>query len=346
MYCRECGAEVGQAAKYCERCGSPVALSTDSLDHAVPEGLPVPPPGIVADPILAERPRATAKTTTRRGRTPALTLALVFLFIAVAVVLEVFGYLIGMGLGTDAAELCGTLGLGVGAALGMLALGGKRLLVANASTLGTALKKGWWLLAVSGGLCALDFVGIVQEGQFALADGWPLRLLWTFAFCLAIGFAEEGMFRGLLLGGFMDASGKSRRGLFVAVVLSSLVFGSAHVDWGTLVWTDSLQVAQALLKIVQTGMLGYFFCALVVHTRSVAGPALLHALSNFLLMMVAIGLLGQDMEPSYVYTGEDALPTVFLYLTIIVLYIPIVVIGTGMLKKAQVPDRGELHRKS
>ena len=63
-------------------------------------------------------------------------------------------------------------------------------------------------------------------------------------------------------------------------------------------------------------------------------------------MMVAIGLLGQDMEPSYVYTGEDALPTVFLYLTIIVLYIPIVVIGTGMLKKAQVPDRGELHRKS
>lgn len=316
-------------------------------DKAVLEGLPIPPPGIEVEFLPSERmPMAPtpAAPASKKGRVPGITLALVFLFIALGVVFEVFGYLIGLGLGPDAAELCATLGLGVGTAVGILALGGKRLLTVNASVVGTALKKGWWLLAVSGALFALDLVGILQENQFVLADNWPVRLLWTFVFCLAIGFSEEGMFRGLLLGGFMDVSGKSRRGLYIAVILSALVFGIAHVDWGALVWTDPLQVSQAFLKIMQTGMLGYFFAALVVQTRSVVGPALLHAFSNFLLMVVLIGLMGESVETNYVTTGEEALPTIFLYLTIIVLYIPLVVIGTGMLKKAEVPDRGELHK--
>jgi membrane protease YdiL (CAAX protease family) len=56
----------------------------------------------------------------------------------------------------------------------------------------------------------------------------PLRLAGWFAVSLAVGFGEEGIFRGVILEAIRDAgtsAGRERR----AIVLSALLFGLAHL---------------------------------------------------------------------------------------------------------------------
>ena len=45
-------------------------------------------------------------------------------------------------------------------------------------------------------------------------------------------FGEEVIYRGFLLNRFTDLLGDSRTATWVAVILSSLIFGLAHFGWG------------------------------------------------------------------------------------------------------------------
>ena len=140
----------------------------------------------------------------------------------------------------------------------------------------------------------------------------------------------------------MAAFGGTRRGLVVSVIVTSLAFGAAHVMWTELDYTDALQVAQAVLKVMQTGIYAVFLSAQVVRTREVWGVGLLHGLDDWLLLVVSVVLGGGSIETEYVAAGDDALPTSILYLVVIALYIPLLVRGIKMLKKAPVPDYGPM----
>jgi hypothetical protein len=140
----------------------------------------------------------------------------------------------------------------------------------------------------------------------------------------------------------MAAFGGTRRGLVASVIATSLAFGAAHVMWTELDYMDPLQVAQAILKVMQTGIYAVFLSAQVMRTREVWGVGLLHGLDDWLLLVVGIVLGGESLETEYVAAGDDALPTIILYLVVIVLYIPLLVRGIKAIKKAPVPDYGPL----
>lgn len=256
---------------------------------------------------------------------------------------EIIGYLLDMVLHIGE-ETSATVGGAVGTVIGIVVVGGKSLLVASSASLIQALKKGWWLIASSFGLLLFGLVSVVISEGLQVADGWPFRLLTTLVLCGAIGIFEEGMYRGLLLGGLLDVCGRTRRGLFGAAIVSSVLFGMAHIEWWVL-GPDMLLIAQAVLKIVQTGALAFFLAALVIRTGTIWGGALLHALDDFLLMFISIVLSGESLEVGYVSTGPDGLEIVVLYLVMIVLYIPLVVSGVRMLKEAPIPDRGAFHKE-
>lgn len=252
------------------------------------------------------------------------------------------GSLIAEALSADT-MLMGTLGGAAGAVAGVVALGGISLYRLGDKPLGDALldalRIGWWPLAISLVLCCQDLLAMCLTGCELVAE-WPLRVCYVVVLCLLTGVAEESMFRGLVLGGFLNVMGKNRRGVCMAVVASALLFGMLHIEWWDMDYQNSLEVAQALLKTVQTGILGFFLAAVTIDKRSVVHASLIHGTSNFLIMVSSYGLMGVPIELEYVSTGEDAWPTVVLYLVIIALYLPMVRKGVRLLRGVEVPYWG------
>ena len=99
------------------------------------------------------------------------------------------------------------------------------------------------------------------------------------AFCLTmllIGLAEELPFRGLICGVLLEAFGTSRAGVWKAVVLSGVIFGSAHL-------TNLLgaQPQGVLVQAAVTSVLGMLFAAIYYRTGNLWVTVLLHALMDF-----------------------------------------------------------------
>lgn len=354
MYCRKCGVKLTENAKYCHRCGTPawyeesVVPQSPSIQCTPPDMTNEQTHVVVSSTLSDGRlPQVGAayppQRPAKRGRKPGTTLLLSFLMFVGVFVFQIFGYVIGSLFG-DTGELSATIGSAVGATCGMVALGGVSLIRPDLQAIVLAFKKGWWAIFIG---AALFVFGIMESFVFAsgeIVPDWPVRVLWLCALCAAIGFSEEGMFRGILLGGVLDVCGKNRQGIIMAAGISALLFGVAHVEWWSMNWLDPLQAIQAVLKMIQTGTLGFFFAALVIKGKSIWGVAILHGLSDLLIMIPSIGLLGESATVSYVNSGEDAIATIVLYLVVIAVYLPLVWSGVKMLREVPVPDRGAFHK--
>lgn len=268
-------------------------------------------------------------------------MGLSLLAIGIVFVVQIIAVIVCTTLGADA-ELIGTLIAAVAAAVGVVLLGGGGLLVPDGSALLVALRKGWWVIAVSGVLMVLQIVSYVQEGS-SLTDGWPLAAVRMLVECLGIGVLEECTFRGMLLGGTLDAFGRTRRGIVVSMVVGSALFGMAHVV-GSVDFGDPLSVVQGILKTMQTGTYGFFLAALTARTRNIVGASLLHGLDDFLLMVATV-CVGKPVSTAYVSSGAEAVPAIILYVVVTLLYLPLVWQGVRLLGEIRVPERGAFHRE-
>lgn len=224
----------------------------------------------------------------------------------------------------------------------IVALGGKGIVRISSKGMGEAFKAAAWLLVVDAVLVAFDIIAVAAgEDSFTLAADWPTRLIVVLFLCLGVGLFEEGLVRGLLLNGLLARLGRSRRGVMVAVLISSFVFGMMHFDF-FINFNDPLQVAQNFMKVLQTAMVGYLLAGILVKTRNLWAVILIHALSDFLLMFIAYGFSTENLSTEYVVTGEEGLYVLAVYVIMCVLYIPLVVVSTKMLRQAG-PWRGAFY---
>lgn len=324
MYCRECGTELPNNAKFCGACGTPVA--------------PVPasaPQSTVPDPTV----RTSQKK--RKRRTPFRTFLFAFLWFLLFFMFQVLGYLVAMVLPLPFADETLSLVFGAfGACLGIACMGGAELIQPRANLLVDAIKQGWWAILVSVGLMVYEIVTTVVMGEPVVDEGWIGRFVEVLVMCAAIGISEEAVFRGLLLSGLLGMRGDSKKGIFAVVVITSVIFGVAHIDWVGLDYADPLSLVQALLKVLQTGTYGFFLAALTIRSKSVLGSAFIHGLDDFVLMVPSMVLLNGSMDVVYVSTGEEAIATIVLYVIFTVLYIPLVIRGKKLIDKESVPYYG------
>jgi uncharacterized protein len=152
---------------------------------------------------------------------------------------------------------------------------------------------------------ALPLIGLIASGLLA----WGLtisRLPLNLTFddetlvpmalgTLLVGFTEEWMFRGLLLGAFSAWFGL-RRGAFLSLTL----FAALHLSnalAGQSLW-------QTLGQVVGTFIVGAIFVLVAVRTRSIALTVLGHATHDFLIL---------NIRHAQTY-GATAAPAVFLVL--------------------------------
>ncbi len=104
------------------------------------------------------------------------------------------------------------------------------------------------------------------------------RTIVTYAvLMLLVGFAEETFFRGLILRSLRPV------GLYLAVILSALLFGLPHLlNALSGLWDPVFTLVDSLAAVG----IGITFAAFVVRTGSLWPPILLHALINFNSLLV------------------------------------------------------------
>jgi len=331
MFCQECGERVEDGARFCPSCGTRLDLPEPHLSPSqLASSQPQVPSPVAAQESAPSGPRHLRTPPEEKGRYGKFVASL-FCMLGVFI-FQVAGAVVSVFTGLDAQ--ISTLVFGAaGAALFVWALGGGRLLVPRLTSIGQVLRQGAWSIAVSVGLIIYETIALTLDGSLEVADGWPGRVGYLVLVTILIGLFEEFTFRGVLLGGLTSVWGSTRRGLIACIAVSSLAFGCAHVEWWAIDLADPLQLAQALLKVCQTGTYALFLGTMACASRELWGVACLHGLNDFLLLFLSVGLMGQSMEMNYVAEDtSDALSSIGLYIVVTLLYIPLVVKAWKRLK--------------
>lgn len=311
-----------------------------TLENSQPrQTMPVAAQPAPTQPAPAQYPQAAAYPHVRKASGWGI-FVLCLVSLGVLTLAELVGYFIGVAtpLGPDLGSLS------LGAIVGMLCvviLGGAKLLSPTGESWKTCWKTAWWFVAISAALMLLDTISLFSEGAVILDAGSFMRLIETALLCFVIGLGEEVMVRGIVLGGLLAPLGKTKRGVLIAIVLSSLYFGILHVDFYTTDFTDMLQLTQSVLKVLQTGVYGFALACIAVSCEDVFSISILHGLDDFLLFVPAVVLAGESAEAEYVYTDvNDAIVTIVMYAIMIALYLPVAVKAYKLVKKMPNATRG------
>lgn len=115
----------------------------------------------------------------------------------------------------------------------------------------------------------------------------PLEIFFFIATMFLIGFAEEAVFRGVILNLFLERFSGTKRGVLCAVIFSGVIFGAMHM-------TNAFQgvsLFSAFVQAVNASLLGVIFGAVYVRTKNLWLVVFFHALTDFASLLTS-GLYG------------------------------------------------------
>ena len=102
------------------------------------------------------------------------------------------------------------------------------------------------------------------------------KVILLLAECLAVALFEEFAFRGVVLLGFAEKRRDSRKGLFIAIVLSSAVFGAVHM---LNIFTSS--PIAVFMQIGYSFLIGGMCSVVLLKTANIWLCVVIHATFNF-----------------------------------------------------------------
>ena len=131
------------------------------------------------------------------------------------------------------------------------------------------------LISFINGVCVFDGVGIAEILLFIL-------------YCLLIGVLEECFFRGIILVWLTEIFKKNKTGLVKSMILSSCVFGLAHL----FNLFGGAGVADTLLQVLYSALIGGLCAFAFFKTNNILCAVLIHFIYNVcgLLFNADIGL--------------------------------------------------------
>ncbi len=122
------------------------------------------------------------------------------------------------------------------------------------------------------------------SGKMQLVRAEFLDFFLFFAYCATVGLFEELIFRGVFFSLLAGHFGKNKKGLWLTYVLSSLIFGLAHIFNGFSLGT--------LLQVGYTILTGGLFAFCLIKTKNVLCCAGVHGLYNFCGLLYDKSYLG------------------------------------------------------
>ncbi len=111
------------------------------------------------------------------------------------------------------------------------------------------------------------------SGNMKLVHGEPWDFILFGAYCLSVGVFEECIFRGVIFSVLAGAFEKNKKGLWQTYIVSSFIFGVAHIFNGFSLGT--------LLQVAYTTLTGGLFAFAFMKTKNIFCAAGVHAVYNF-----------------------------------------------------------------
>lgn len=156
------------------------------------------------------------------------------------------------------------------------------------------------------------------NGRMELVRTAPQDFIIFFAYCMLIGLFEEIVFRGIIFSVLAGIFNKDKKGFLWAYVISSLIFGLAHLFNGF--------SAGSALQAGYTVLTGGLFAFCLIKTKNILCCTLVHGVYNFCGLLFDAQGLGNGV--------------VFDLGTVITMIVVSVVVGVFVLYKVwKYPDR-------
>jgi uncharacterized protein len=160
----------------------------------------------------------------------------------------------------------------------------------------------------------------------------PLTILLFVVVFLTTGLFEESLFRGVVLSSYLQKWGASKRGIYGAVLLSSLFFTLVHIP--DLIKEGTFSAVAAYL--LPNFFCGVFYAAYTLRTRSMWMTMLLHGLVD-IAQNLSVLSAGSQLELSRL--NETSIDWMGVLLSFLVT-LPLFLYSLYILRKVKVVNRG------
>ena len=147
-----------------------------------------------------------------------------------------------------------------------------------------------------------------------------------------------------MLQGILRKTGKTRKGIWTAILISSLTFGIFHITSYIFGGSyDFTGIMQTIGKILQTGIFGILLSAIYLKTKNFWGISFVHALNDFLTFQADIFMT--QGRGGYVQSGAMGTGMAIGYLIMVILYLPALFKAIKIMKNINVPEYGLFKEK-
>jgi len=193
--------------------------------------------------------------------------------------------------------------------------------------IGRGLLLGWLGLLYAVALSIIALLSVPVE-HFVVPKLLPIIIVVLQT--ILVGVFEEFMMRGMALNLLLKRKGGNKKTLG-AVLLSSLFFGAAHLSN----IESSKDVFPVILQVIYASMIGVYFAALYLRSKSLLVPIILHGLFDFSDFLLPVILSPEGLKAfSEQTTGVAILSHSFLS---VLLTLPFLFVGIWMLRKYDDP---------
>ena len=184
----------------------------------------------------------------------------------------------------------------------------------------------------------LTAISTYMDGPKVVKSDWLFVLLSNLALAFCVGLYEEGFMRGIFLNGLIKILPNTKAGLWMAVIISSFLFGFIHVIWDIpYILINPLSVIiQMAAKTIVTGASGMLFAALYLKTKNIWTCVIVHAIYDFFLFLQeAFSRLGSTTPSAqYVHVHMEMTPEqIIFYLLMILRVLPNIIIAILVIRK-------------
>lgn len=168
------------------------------------------------------------------------------------------------------------------------------------------------------------------DGTLKIDISKPLVIILYLLVYLSTGFYEEILCRGFMMTVMIRKWGTTKKGIYFAVIASSMIFGLIHL---ISLFMGRISLMASITQVLYATFSGVFFAACVLRNKSIWPAIITHAIFNICSDLNAIAVGGSFGQVSNTNsTLADALSTIAVFL-------PLLIYGLFILRKVKPIDQ-------
>lgn len=138
------------------------------------------------------------------------------------------------------------------------------------------IKRGMPILVISVIMLLVNGGELIIDGNLNIPNFISLVLV-----SIAIGIAEEFIFRGWLQNEVMDRFGEGKKGALITILISGLLFGLFHLVNAL----SGQDLFTSFMQVIQTSAIGILFCSVYYASRNIWSLVFLHSFYDFSVLL-------------------------------------------------------------